>query len=444
MSIQRAAVSLDHSKNTAFFLYASVILPGGVTDDKGGRVGLPYAWVDMLKNPVIDMTKPIAAPNLTSSEESESGVSVAQSGNLNRVKMSVANTPTLSNKVGNTARVNRPNTTVYVGVTTTRINFNGYGVDISDLVVDLSREGPDNYAVLTPSIMSAKWQGVFARKASVTLPTDTWKVEGSKPVVIPAANCFIDSNGFNGEIDASADSLKGVDLHGFNPKLNKLHVIFGRSSVLAGDCTGSTAVPGFEGTIPLTIKIGDTDATARITDTSTLVNKKLGLSICALSGSLLPGLDDRYALWLNGAIVLDVPGYDSLKNAGLAFHNLGIDNGGRFVTASEGRLNLDVPADVDFGPFRCNLSSLAFCTVNGSDPNNPKWLVDMNGELSLNNDFPVSSSIDYKYLQIVEGASKPEVSYSDIKVVADVLSVVRISSTLKPRRRGQIWKMPVW
>ncbi|MHB9024588.1 MAG: hypothetical protein ACYC7E_10485 [Armatimonadota bacterium] len=400
VSVTRARVSMDHNKFTAFTLYANIVLPPCVTNDDGGRVSMPAVWFDMMKEPVIDLKMGITTP---------------------------------LRPIGNVRNAGPVTAIPLTGVSPTRyLNFNGYRVAMSDMVIDLSREEPVEFSSM-PKITGKRWQGVYARKASITLPTAVWGASGGKPVILQTTDCYVDANGFTGEVEAPANGLSAIEIHGFNPKLKNLHIVFGRNSILASDCRGTAEVPQFSGILDLVVKISNTDTTLIVDQPSTLENKKLGTIISVFNGSLREGSEGKYALWLNGAISLDIPECPALKKSALGFHGLGIDTTGQFVTTDpQGWLNLDAPAQADFGLLHCNVSSLLFA----QNKDTKKWSVSMNGEYSLNSDLPVSGTLSCTPLRVDEGATdaaKPSIAAKEvlIGVDADVFSTARLTGSLK-------------
>lgn len=436
-----ASVAWSDGKPVAFYLKASVLMPSCIVGDKGDRIGLNDSWFDMMNGAIADPGGIAQGPSGTPPDVTEKvkrSVESVRSMHSSYARMQVRKvqmTPTLTVKPY-ASYSSAAMQTLMSQLNNMHFSFNGYGVDVqaSDMVIDLWNGGPKNYSTATPSIISERWEGIYLRKALVTLPINAWKTNDNKPVVIPVTDCYIDSKGFSGELSATPAVLKNVTLHGFNAHLNNLHIVFGRNSVLSADCTGGTSVPGFDGELNLTITVGNTDANARLTRPSNLKAPKLGLDINAANGALTPGPDGKYSLWLNGNVAVDVPGYPSLKNTPMGYHKLGIDTNGWFVTtADDGYLNLDVPANVDFTLFKCNISSLAFRPVDGSDPKKPKWYIDFNGEMSLNSDIPVSGCVNYKSLQVVEG---PQMVVRDVSVVADILHVAQVSSVLNQSKNN--------
>lgn len=397
LSVSKADVSMKNSAFTEFTLQAKLVLPDCVKADDNGRVELPLVTLDMLGDPVVDLSA------------SRTGSGPARNVIIPKIQQS------------------------------RYINFNGYRVALSDLVIDLSRKGPANLK-LTPGITGVTWQGVYAREAAVTLPKADWSDAQGNPVTLDAKNCLVDANGFTGDVDAPADKLKDMEIHGFNANLKNLRIVFGRNSIVNSDCRGSTSIPRFTGKLDLIVKISNTGTSARVETPSTLKNPRLGVEVAVKSGVLQPDPNDNYALWVNGALSINIAECASLRGSALGFHQLGITDTGSFVTVDPaGWLTLDTPANADFEVFRCNLSSVGFRRVDGTPPGDPqyaqkaRWTLALNGELSLNADVPVDGTLSYAALQVNEGDlqnPKPYLYYKDIGVNADVMGLIRITSVL--------------
>ncbi|MHB1456098.1 MAG: hypothetical protein ACYC0V_04190 [Armatimonadota bacterium] len=406
LQVTQAQVSLEASKRIEFKLLADVVLPENIKDSKGGRMALTNIPFDLIESAVVyvsmadNSNKPVVARAKTS-------------------PYALSAAPKSSGKgPSNNARID-PGVQIALLSRSFDFQVGEFQVNATGLVIDLSREDPTDLSVM-PGITSKDWQGVYINKAVVTLPK-VWQTAGGDPISIDTGNCYIDTNGFGGDLEASVGSLAEATIGGFKANLQRLRLEVRRSHIVASDCKGVTTIPGL-GSLNLAVNISDEGTSALVEEGQSLNSGKLGLVIPVFSGTIRSGPDDKWALWINGAISLDVPGYESLKGSAMAFHDLGIDDKGEFVFTTDGWLSLDNPVDVDFGVFRCNISSMAFNKANG------KWLVDMNGEISLNSDFPVSGTIDFEQLRVIEG---PSVSVKSISVEAEVEDVVLITAMLE-------------
>ncbi|MCX6345424.1 MAG: hypothetical protein NT018_10200 [Armatimonadetes bacterium] len=410
LRVTHAQVSLEASKRTDFKLLADVVLPENIKDSDGGRMALSNIPFDLVQSAVVYI----------SMADDKSEPAVAGVGNI-PYALGIAPTPAGSAVTKTKADVRFVSPGVLNAILTRSFDFQvgEFKVTASGLVIDLSREGPEDLSGM-PGITSKAWQGIYINKAVVNLPK-VWQTASGDPISINTGNCYIDTNGFSGDLEATSGSLAAATIGGFQANLTRLRIEVRRSSIVASDCKGTTAIPGL-GTLNLAVNISDTGTSALVEEGQSLVAEKLGLVIPVFSGALRSGPDDKWALWVNGAISLDVPGYESLKGAAMAFHDLGIDDKGQFVFKTDGWLTLDNPADVDFGVFRCNISSMAF------KKDQSKWMVDMNGEISLNSDLPISGTVSFEHLRVVEG---PTVSIKSISVEADVQDVVKITAILE-------------
>ncbi|MHB0998378.1 MAG: hypothetical protein ACYC27_03950 [Armatimonadota bacterium] len=407
LQVTQAQVSLENSKRVQFKLIADIVLPESVKDEKGGRMALTNIPFDLIESAVVKVAMADDSRKTT----------VASSGG-SRYALNAA-PKAASAKSSNADRVLSPGMLNAILLRSFDFQVGEFKVKASGLVIDLSREGPDDLSAM-PGITSKDWQGIYINKAVVTLPK-VWQTATGDPITIDTGNCYIDTNGFGGDLDAKPGTLAAITIGGFNANLQRLRIEVRRNSIAASDCKGTTTVPGL-GTLNLAVNISDEGTSALVEEGQALKAENLGLAIPVFSGALRSGPDDKWALWINGAISLDVPGYDSLKGSAMSFHDLGIDDKGEFVFTNDGWLALDNPVDVDFGVLRCNISSMAFKKEQN------KWLVDMNGEISLNSDLPVSGTVSFEHLRVIEG---PDVSIKSIHVEADVEDVVKIITTLE-------------
>jgi len=376
LRVTDATVSMERNAFTRYDLKAELGLPEGVWSDTAGRPMIKPLSFNLLKEPWLDF----------------SGPSTPVPGPV-------------------------------------QLQVEDFKVALRDLVVDLSRTEPTKAGNL-PGISGPAWQGVFARQADILFP-DNWKF-GNKALSLTTTNCFVDASGFTGSVNAQEKDFTGFEgpkLKDFPIKLKSLKLKFTRNVETESQCNGSTgAPPNFTGEFPLDFDIAA--GTARIEGAVELKNPKLGLTIDVADGVLQPDAAGNYALWLNGAMILDIPDCQTLQGKALSFHGLGINGTGAFVTTGAGdRLNLDVPANADFGTFRCNISSLGF---NYSDTEK-KWTVDLGGEISLNSDLPVDGVISCDTLSITEsvtGKSLPSLTVGDIGVSSNIMDIAGIDAKI--------------
>ncbi|MHB9133684.1 MAG: hypothetical protein ACYDBB_21685 [Armatimonadota bacterium] len=408
LGVSKAEVSMVKNAITNFVIEASPILPQNLLADDGGMVVLPTVRIDMLKDPVVDYRNPPRPPM----ERQEK-------------------IPSYSRKLTNATMTPRG----IVVEETVYATLQGYRFALRGLVLDLSRtKAPD--AKLTPAIGGAAWQGVYARSVSVTLP-EIWRGIDPKtgkatlPVTLPVKDCFIDSYGLSAEINASGEVMGKQTLGGFQANIKGLQLVFGRNSITFDDCRGTVKV--FDDPIDLIIDISNGGAAARVEKPATVTNDRLGVAIAVTDGALQPGPDQKYALWVNGALSINAKQCPSLSGSALGFHQLGIKDTGDFVTVNDdGWLPLDTPVTADFDLFRANLSSVSFRKL----PSN-KWALDLNGEVSLNSDIPVSGTVSTQTFCLVEDAAstdaKPVAAALDIKQIAfdaDVEGIIGLSAVL--------------
>lgn len=406
LQVTQTQVSLEASKRVEFKLLADVVLPENVKDSKGGRMALTNIPFDLMESAVVyvsmadNSSKPVVARAKASPYALSAAPKSAGGGASSNVRIAPG---------------------VQIALLSRSFDFQvgEFQVSATGLVIDLSRENPTDLSAM-PGITNKDWQGVYINKAVVTLPK-VWQTVNGDPISIETGNCYIDTNGLGGDLEASAGSLADATIGGFKANLQRLRLEVRRSSIVASDCKGVTTIPGL-GSLNLAVNISDEGTSALVEEGQSLKAEKLGLVIPVFSGALRSGPDEKWALWVNGAISLDISGYESLMGSAMAFHDLGFDDKGQFVSTTDGWLTLDNPVDVDFGIFRCNISSMAF----GKDQD--KWMVDMNGEISLNSDIPVSGTVNFEQLRVVEG---PSVSIKSISIVADVEDVVRISAMME-------------
>ena len=316
------------------------------------------------------------------------------------------------------------------GVEPIRAAIGPFTVEIEDFVLDLSPDGPQNATNRPEDIRAPSWQGLYISKATVTLPPDLWSYENGDPVQISVSNCFIDGNGLSTSLElgsgSQAQSVKLASLGGFNANLTRLRIDIKRNRIVASDCAG-TIQTDF-GELNLAVKVSDDGVTASVdASQNPLEYEALGLKITISGGQVQMGSDGQWALWLDGGATLQVP---SVEDTTLKFRGLGVDSKGNFVMAEGGGISLDAPVKMDFSVFTCTLSSFAiFQETNQS--NEKEWVIELNGELSLSQDIPVTGTVSFEHLQIRQGPEGPRFAISGVGILVEIKDVARIAGRLE-------------
>ena len=306
----------------------------------------------------------------------------------------------------------------------TKIPFN----NMSSVCVgnyEIQRPGSDDDVSINLFPSTQQQTGLIFTKAKIALDDNIFTRQISdnplkEGLFITSINdCRLSPDGFHCTIDVQGQDIQNILVHHYNFNLSRFKIQLGRSSITSSDIKGSIKDPGgTEGRLAVDVKLGDSGADVKV-GSGVLKNKNLGLVMNVFGGTATRDDDGKWNVWIDGTVSLDVPGYASLKNAAMGFHRLGIDTTGAFNYAGDpttgGRL--DTPADVDFGLFRCNVSSLFF---------DPKY-VQLFGEISLNGDLPVTG-IAVNTLKVKLG---PEIdSEMGLTLQAEIPNVAGFAATL--------------
>ena len=333
----------------------------------------------------------------------------------------IALPPQLKDANGDRVQIKNVTVNVQDGVLISQIaplalKWNTFTLNTGGFVIDLSPskgspEERDPRGVQLPN----DWQGVYIKSASLGLPPTL----GSARCGVE--NFYVDGYGISGAVDVSKLQAANVTLMGFKARLLSGGLTFSRNSVVGGGIAAEVQVPAWTGSIALNAKVSTSGlVTVEVATSRPLTASRFGMKVVLNGGSIrIPTQGGAPQLFITGAFGFDGsnPALKLLGNAMVEFKDLGIDSAGNIKLPNDTWLTLPHPATVNLGVAQISCSQVGF-----GKEGTRNW-IGLSGDVKLTIDMPITGSIGFQGLKIMEG---PELRIGGITLDCKVMEICHV------------------